>query len=205
MKICWILYIIGATIEITNVAGFWVVVYRPCSSNAATNNMTEATNMTTMASSIGPMSPCENIEVISLHVHLIFGIFILADIFLSRVPWQFLHLLYSASYMVFFVVFSGIYFAAGGTDQYGNPYIYSAFDYGENPRTAAGYCIMITLVPIGLYVCLFLLAWLRDVIYSKIGCCFRDIHSSEYHITSESDKSNGQLGPTTKVEFITKI
>ena len=200
MKICWLLYIIGATIEITNVAGFWVVVYRPCSSDTATN-MTATSNMTTAASST---ESCEVLDVISLHVHLILGIVILIDVFLSRLPWQFLHLLYSTSYMVFFVVFSGIYFAAGGTDQFGNPYIYSAFDYGENPRTAAGYCIMLLIVPIVLYICLFLLAWLRDVIYSKIGCCFRDIRSTEYHITSE-DKSNGQLEPTTKVEFITKV
>ena len=202
MKICWILYIIGATIAITNVAGFWVVVYRPCSSD--TDATAATSNMTTTASSAESMEPCETIEVISLHVHLIFGIFILVDIFLSRIPWQFLHLFYSVSYMVFFVVFSGIYFAAGGTDQFGNPYIYSAFDYGENPKTAVGYCIVVLLVPIVLYICLFLLAWLRDVIYSKIGCCFRDIRLSEYRITS-GDKSNGQLEPTTKVEFITKV
>jgi hypothetical protein len=202
MKICWILYIIGATIEIMNVAGFWVVVYRPCSSD---NVITAATNNTTATTTSGElMEPCETIEVISLHVHLILGILILVDIFLSRVPWQFLHLFYSLSYMVIFIVFTGIYYAAGGTDQYGNPYIYSAFDYGENPATAAGFCVILLVVPVGLYICLFLLAWLRDVIYSKISCCFRDIRSSEYRITS-GDKSNGQLEPTTKVEFITKI
>lgn len=198
MKICWLLYLIGTTIEIMNVAGFWVVVYRPCSSDSA-----PAINMTT-TTSMEPMEPCETIEVISLHVHLIFGIFILVDIFLTRVPWQFLHLFYSVSYMAFFVVFSGIYYAAGGTDHLGNPYIYSAFDYGENPATAGGFCIILLVVPIVLYICLFLLAWLRDVIYSKIGCCFRDIRSSEHRITS-GGKSNGQLEPTTKVEFITKV
>ena len=204
MKICWLLYIIGATIEITNVAGFWVVVYRPCSSDDVTMAPTNST--TAVTTSTEPMEPCEMIEVISLHVHLILGILVLADIFLSRVPWQFLHLFHSLSYMVFFVVFTGIYFAAGGTDPLGNPYIYSAFDYGENPATAAGFCIILLLVPIGLFICLFLLAWLRDVIYSKINCCFRDIQSSEYRIAS-GDKSNGQLEfePTTKVEFSTKV
>ena len=198
MKICWLLYIIGATIEVTKVAGYWVLIYRPCSSDTAT---TAADNTTTSA---GPMESCETIDAIGIHVHLIFGIFVLADIFLSRVPWQFLHLFYPVSYMVFFVVFSGIYFAAGGTDHFDNPYIYSSLDYGENPTTAAVYCIILMLVPIAFHVGLFLLAWLRDVIYCKISCCFRDIRLSEYRITSE-DKSNGQLEPTTKVEFITKV
>ena len=214
MKICWILYIIGVTIEITNIAGFWVVVYRPCSSDTATNmtdtnmtaiNMTD-TNMTATVpdNSTKPMEACENIDAISLNVHLILGILAILDIYLSRVPWQFLHLFYSVSYMAFFVVFSGIYFAAGGTDHFNNPYIYSAFDYGESPATATGYCVMVLIVPIVMYLILFLLAWLRDVIYSKIGCCFRDIRLSEYRITLE-DKSNGELEPTTKVEFITKV
>ena len=219
MKICWILYIIGVTIEITNIAGFWVVVYRPCSSDTATNmtatNMTDTnmtainmtdTNMTATVpdNSTKPMEACENIDAISLNVHLILGILAILDIYLSRVPWQFLHLFYSVSYMAFFVVFSGIYFAAGGTDHFNNPYIYSAFDYGESPATATGYCVMVLIVPIVMYLILFLLAWLRDVIYSKIGCCFRDIRLSEYRITLE-DKSNGELEPTTKVEFITKV
>ena len=195
MKICWILYIVGVVTELTNVSGYWVVIYTPCPSpsmnNSANNSMSESLD-------------CDPLDAISIHVHLIIGLLAIIDIFVSRVPYQILHFFYGVSYMAFFCIFSGIYFAAGGTDHLGNPYIYSAFDYGNNPSKAAGYCFVILLVPLVNFLLLFLLAWLRDVIYTRISFCFRDVRTSSYHIAS-GEKRNGQWDSNTKEEFTSKV
>ena len=199
MKLCWILYIIGVSTELTNVCGFWVVVYRPCDPDSTGLNSTlNSTNGTMDAS-------CDTLDVISIHVHLILGLLTILDIYMSRVPYQLLHIFYSISYMVFFVIFTGIYYGAGGTDHFGNPYIYSAFNYQDNPGTATLFCFVVLLVPIACYLILFFLAWLRDIIYTRIGFCFRDVRPSEYRVTAD-EKRNGQWGdPVPNVEFTTKV
>ena len=201
VKICWVLYIVGVSSEIANICGFWVAIYEPCPPDDA---MAEMTN-SSLNSTSNDVRPCSNLDAISIHVHLILGLLALIDIYLSRVPYQILHFFYSISYMAFFVVFSGIYFAAEGTDHLGNPYIYSVLDYRESPAEAVGFCIVIVILPMIMYIILFLLAWLRDVIYSRIRFCFWDLRRSSTYCVGSSEKENGQWGPTTKVEVTTKV
>lgn len=209
MKICWILYLIGILAECTIICAYWVAVYSPCKGSDITMMMMNSTEMgmgnrTTENSTQSSVESCEVLDAVNIHIHLILGLLAVIDIYLSRIPYQMFHAFYGLIYMAFFIIFSAIYFAAGGTNHYGDPYIYSVFDYGGNPGRAVGFAIVVMLVPIVCFAILYVLAFLRDVIYRRISFCFRDVRSMEYQVSSDG-KSNGQWEPTTKVEFTTKV
>ena len=71
-----------------------------------------------------------------------------------------------------FVVFSGIYYAAGGTNLDGDPFIYNVIDYGNNLGGAIGVSIAVVFVLLPIMHVLFYLVyvaryWIIYVIYSK--------------------------------------
>lgn len=207
MKLCWILYLIGVVISITIICGFWVAVYTPC--NDSQNTITNSTEMMVNNTTADPMQNgtvvCDALDPVTLHVHLILGLLAVLDMFLSRIPYQIFNVYIGTIYMAFFIIFSAIYYGAGGTNHLGDPYIYGVLDYGGNPSRAVLYVFVMIVLPIVCFILLYLLAWLRDVIYKRINFCFRDVQLTEYHFTSSNEESNGQWEPTTKVEVTTKV
>ena len=159
-KICWFLYIVGASMALSVVVGFWAFEFNPNCVPSMTANSTVH---------------CVVVNVYSIHVHAINGVLVILDLYLSRLPYQLFHAFYPAIFSVWWVIFSAIYFAAGGTNPLDEGrYVYPVLDYGNNPGPATGVAIVqIISAPIG-FIALFVLAWIRDAIYSRISCCFRE-------------------------------
>ena len=163
VKICWLLYIMGAAAAIVVVVGFWSVIYDPNCEPLMSPNSTVS---------------CITIDVYSVHVHLINGILVILDLYLSRIPIQLLHIFYPAMFTLWWVIFSVVFFAAGGTNPFdGGPYIYEVLDYGNSPALSGGFAILIVISPFIGFILLFVLGWTRDVIYKKIPCCYRELQN----------------------------
>ena len=117
----------------------------------------------------------EGVDVATLHVHGINFLVILLDLFLSRFPLQLFHFVWIMAFSIPYVAFTGIYYAAGGTGFNDTHYIYSVLDYRDSPGPASGYAILLAVAPALLHPVLWLVVFLRDLVYKRISCCFRDI------------------------------
>ena len=165
VKICWLLYIMGAALALVVVVGYWSIVYDPNCESSTSPNSTII---------------CLEANEYSFHLHLVNGVLIILDLYLSRVPYQLFHIFYPSVFMLGWVIFSAIYFAAGGTNPLDEgPYIYELLDYGNNPGRAVGLAIVLIVSPTAAFIVLFFLGWIRDVIYQKIPCCYRQLHNSQ--------------------------
>uniref|UniRef100_UPI00398E7D76 protein rolling stone n=1 Tax=Pristiophorus japonicus TaxID=55135 RepID=UPI00398E7D76 len=77
------------------------------------------------------------LDSININMHVINSVFVLLELGLTAAPVHLAHLLYILAYSVSFIIFSAAYWAAGGTNQSGEPFIYSILNYGEKPAAAA--------------------------------------------------------------------
>lgn len=160
MKICWLLYIMGASVAMVVIVGYWGFVYDPSCVPTTTANSTVN---------------CLVADVYSVHIHLINGVLVIVDLYLSRFPYQLFHVFYPSIFTLLWVIFSVIYFAAGGTNPLDEGrYIYSVLDYGNNPGPAVGFAIVVIIGPAIAFFGLFLLGRIRDAIYTRIPCCYRE-------------------------------
>ena len=138
-KVYWVLYSVTIQGTIFAVIGYWGLVFDP-----VTDPITYA----------------------NLLKHLIAGILAIVDLFVTAIPIRILHVIYSITFTAIWIIFSGIYYVAGGTDIYRNRYIYKALKYETDPATAAGLVISVVFVVIP--VCLWsLFTSRRSSIFSK--------------------------------------
>ena len=113
---------------------------------------------------------------------------VMIDIILCLVPFNALHCIYPCVFTSVYVVFAGIYFAANGTNEFGEPFIYSVLDYGDSPGRASIVSLILAFVPAIVYVIPFLLAYLRDVTYRWITdnhpfyCCGMKTCTENIHV-----------------------
>ena len=92
------------------------------------------------------------------------------------------------------MIFSAIYFAAGGTNPLDEgPYVYPVLDYGNNPGAAAGIAIVLIVGALIGFITLFVLGWIRDAIYSRISCCFREFPKEMYDLKNLNWHSKGPV------------
>lgn len=88
-----------------------------------------------------------------------------SDVCISRVPFQLFHFFYTSILTFLYLVFTLIYWGAhNGTN---SGVIYSILDYG-NYTYAGLYAVVMVALPILLYLALFGIAVLRDVIYDAL-------------------------------------
>ena len=86
------------------------------------------------------------VDGVNANTHLVNCIIALVDVFFSGVPVRILHFIYPVLFGAVYAVFTGIYFAADGTNAMGDPYIYSVIDYESSPGSAAGWVLAVVLV-----------------------------------------------------------
>ncbi len=204
-KICWALYLISTSLVPLIVAGYWILIYKPCpsltgnnSANLTVNNPTmivntsNETSATPSTGGLGNIGGCSEPDVYTIHVHGINLVIFALDIIFSRVPFQFMHFFYPIFFMVPYVLFTVIYWGAGGLNPVDNlRYIYDTINYGDN-KTAPLYAICLMFSPIPMYFLLFLAVWLRDVISTYISCCFRDMTpADEIKVPDDITVENG--------------
>ena len=87
-------------------------------------------------------------------------------------------MVYPVSFGASYIVFSGIYFAANGTNTNDNPYIYSCLDYGSSePATAVGIALATVFVVLLLtHLVCYALYLMREGVLYLVGvyCCRKD-------------------------------
>ena len=120
-KLHWPLFTVGTEFAAAITILYWTLVYEPHSKH-------------------------NFFSIDSLHIHLINGVLALVDLWLSGVPVRIYHALHSVLFAVSYVVFTGVYYAAGGTDPAGNSFIYPFLNYKSNAGSAIGLGIICALV-----------------------------------------------------------
>ncbi|XP_071944783.1 protein rolling stone-like [Antedon mediterranea] len=102
---------------------------------------------------------------IDLNVHTLTSLVGVVETFLSATPVRLIHVAYPLCYGSIYLFFTVIYWAAGGTDSAGNPYIYPIIDYENNPVNAV---FSILGCAAGVFVCQALI-WLIYNLRLKIA------------------------------------
>ena len=134
-KSFWLLYIISANAGLLVTAGYWTVLFEE-------DEPVDANNITK---------------------HALNSVFMVIDTFLSSIPVRLFHSVYPLLYIIVYLTFTVVYWQLGGTNNQGQPYIYSLLDY-NNFQASTG-CIIgffLLLVQPVLQLILFGLVKLRD-------------------------------------------
>ncbi|XP_072164625.1 uncharacterized protein [Diadema setosum] len=75
--------------------------------------------------------------IVYISVDILPTIVCIIEIFLTLIVVRFVHAIYPGFYLIIYLLFTVIYWAAGGTDPFGNPYISPILDYENYPGIAA--------------------------------------------------------------------
>ncbi len=115
----------------------------------------------------------QTLSVSSIHVHTLNGIIAFLDTWITGVPFRIVHVIYGVLFGAAYIVFSGLYYAAGGTDVGNNRYIYPVLDYGGNPGLAAGVAVgcglLFTTVLHFIFYSMFLVRyWLSRLVQTRL-------------------------------------
>lgn len=180
VKTFWVLYITSHTVTVMVCIGFWSIQYNPCTEGTDSSNSTSPTNWGSLNTSTGSEEDVENCgaDILSIHAHGINAALATCDILLSLVPFNALHFLYPCIVTLNYVFFSGIYYAAGGKNESGDPYIYSLLNYGESLVRSIIAAILLIFLPAFIYVIPLLVACVRDRVYQW---CMERYKSSRPH------------------------
>ena len=167
VKIMWCVHVIAvaATLPITIV--YWAVVFRPSAGDVVT--------------------------AATVHVHGVNLLLVVLDIFISRIPILILHFFYPMVYAAVYVVFLGIYWAVGGTNENGDRYVYSVADFEKMPVISSVVCVGLIIAAGIIHLLFYVLAEIRDQIYKRIRFCFWNVQDTGVVGTSLSAYELGQV------------
>ena len=166
----WALFVIGTEIAVAITIVYWPLIY----------------------------NPNDSIDGIRFNTHGTQAIVAVIELLAAGVPIRFYHFYFSMIFGATFVVFSGIYYAAGGTNLAGDPFIYSVLDYGNSPGGAVGIIFGVVFLLLPIVHVLFYLAyvaryWVVYLIYSK------RMSSPPDHTRLDEGKQNGpEIGTELK-------
>ncbi|XP_007888490.1 protein rolling stone [Callorhinchus milii] len=86
------------------------------------------------------------LDSVNLNMHLVNSVLVLAELGLIAAPIHLLHVLYVQCFCTMYIVFTVIYWSAGGTNTTGKAYIYWVIDYQHRPGLAAGCNLVIDCI-----------------------------------------------------------
>ena len=146
-KAFWFIYTIAANVGVMLSIGYWTVIYDG-----------------------------EPIGVRNVSKHILNAVLMLVETVVSSVPVRLYHTVYAMIFSALYIAFTAIYWAAGGTDEKGNSYVYKALDWSNVNATITiiipVFLVVITplmqLLIYGLYKLRFWLATKFDP--EPIGC-----------------------------------
>ena len=203
VKIVWLVYVTALPSNFLVVFGYWILVYNPCdddSSMQINQTLSQNDSSSQMPNTTASTVNCANLDAANFHVHLINGLLILIDLFVSRIPYQLLHFFYPCIFTFCYSLFTIFYWLGGGTNRFGNPYVYTIINYSNRPATAFVFAILLTISPLLMCLIIFPLSWLRDCIYRRIPCCYRDVKKlphREYELDHQLSKNGANGSGTT--------
>lgn len=108
---------------------------------------------------------------LDISTHALNTILLLIEIVMTSMPIRVLHLIYPMIFACIYMIFTVIYWAAGGTDAIDNKrYVYPMLDYSNKPGLAAGLFLGVTLVGMPLaHLVFYGLYRLREFVVMKYG------------------------------------
>ena len=149
VKISWVLHTTVSVLAVGVAFSYWAFLCPPffVGNNATTGNMTS--------------DACKPLPV-NLHVHGINAVIVIVDIWMSRIPFQLCHFFYTTLLVIFYLIFSVIYWVANGRTKEG--VIYPILDYGKaDKKMVIMFAMALVFSPMIIYLILFIIALLRDV------------------------------------------
>lgn len=147
--IYWILHYVSAVASISIALLYWTLVFDPTKSS---------------------------VDVRNLHVHGINAVYHVLNILITAIPYRLFHFYIPMIYSGLYVTFTGIYYAAGGHNERGEPFIYSVLDYSSNPGKAAGYAVGFALGGIPIVHCVY-----YGLYKLRLLCCLRCGDHAQVH------------------------
>ncbi len=118
-----------------------------------------------------------SIDGVSANTHLVNGLVSIVDVFFFGVPVGLLHVIYPFFFCSAYASFSGIYWAANGTNPGNERYIYPVLDYETQPTSAAilvilACVVLVPLVHLVFYALHLARFWLVYTVYgrNKVSC-----------------------------------
>ncbi|XP_032230605.1 protein rolling stone isoform X2 [Nematostella vectensis] len=90
------------------------------------------------------------IDGLDVSTHALNTVFMILELVLSKLPIRLLHCIYPLVFGLCYMIFTVVYWAAGGTNANNKPYIYSIVDYKDSPGMAVGILLgaLLVLLPI---------------------------------------------------------
>lgn len=140
-RLYWFLYVVTTNIAIGVTVTYWVAVHDP---------------------------KIHSIDPLNIMIHVCNSLLMLIDLFVTSIPFRLRNFWWCLSIVMFYIIFSVIYYAAGGLDKHDCHYIYKILDWKKPVRTVlvcAGGLTFVTL----LHCVTCMLAEARDRLYRKIA------------------------------------
>jgi hypothetical protein len=155
-KVQWVFYQLGPILQIAILLLYWSLLFHT-------------------------MTPAQVYNAENFNVHMTGGVMAVVDIIANGIPISIYHVYIPFTFGVVYSVFTGVYYAAGGTDPYGNPFIYPTLNYEAAPGASAGIVIAVTflflpLLHVGMYALSCFRRWLS---YHLRLWCSRKFERSE--------------------------
>lgn len=140
IKVYWFLYIVTSSIAIGVTVSYWAAVYSP---------------------------KIHQIDPLNIMLHICNSLLMILDLCITRIPFKSQHFWWCMPIISLYVIFSIIYYFAGGLDKFGNHYIYKILDWAKPGRTILVCCGGLVFVII-VHFLLCLLEKLKHGFYKKL-------------------------------------
>ncbi|XP_032664981.1 protein rolling stone-like isoform X2 [Odontomachus brunneus] len=160
-RLYWFLYVVTTNIAIGVTVCYWLAVYNP---------------------------EIHYLDPLNIMMHVCNSVLMLIDLFVTSIPFRLRNFWWSLSIAMFYVMFTVIYYAAGGLNKEGYPYIYKILDWKKPARTIPLCAGGLTLVTV-LHCVLCMLAHTRDRLYRRIT---GKLNSRSVHITTNEKSLTGK-------------
>ncbi len=94
-------------------------------------------------------------SLVDVHCHAVNSLIVLADLTLTHVPYYLKHGWMPFAYLLSYLLFSLLYWAAGGTDPEGDHYIYPPLNYDKPSKAVALILLVVGLVLPAIHISLY--------------------------------------------------
>ena len=136
------------------------------------------------------VKPSVLFEYSNFAAHLINGIVGLVEVWVTRLPVRIYHFIYLLFLCSVYLVFTGVYFAAGGGNPFDNgTYIYPQLDYGTDPGSSAALALSAALVYVPFIHLFFYFNYLMREGLLYLLCKYRNSRSLNYQVFNDSDET----------------
>lgn len=121
IKLHWVVYYVSSTMNVMTAISYWILSYPRLPPEGASDALGK------------------------IHVHGLNLVYYLANIVIADTPFHFEHIWICCIFGVIYILFTGIYYAAGGRGLYHKRALYWVLDYEKKPASSAVVAIFMGL------------------------------------------------------------